>query len=354
MRVIRFLTVASGPHRLIAVIMTASLAETTGGTGDLGVVDTTGRAGGYPTHTAELLTDAAGVPRPEPYVGQSDPAGPETRTPGAELTARFERDAIPLRAPLYRRALRMTHNRADAEDLLQDTMMSAYAGFQSFRQGTNLNAWLHRILTNTYINSYRKKQRQPAVYPTEEITDQLLAANAEHSSTGLPRRRTRRWKWCPTPRLRQRCRLCPNNSPWSCTTPTSKTSNTARLPKSWTSRREPLCRGSTADDDNYAAYLATSPKKRALLQPDHRLRLGETGHVAHPTWQQVSCEPPSGEAKFAVGRRSQIGRFPLLSSRTCGPGALLRGRLDAAGDAEFGVDVGEVGSARSGARRNTV
>ena len=165
--------------------MTASLAETTGGTGDLGVVDTKGRAGGCPTHTGELLTDAAGVPRPEPFVGQSDPAGPETRTPGAELTARFERDAIPLRAPLYRRAVRMTHNRADAEDLLQDTMMSAYAGFQSFRQGTNLNAWLHRILANTYINSYRKKQRQPVVYPTEEITDQLLAANAEHSSTGL-------------------------------------------------------------------------------------------------------------------------------------------------------------------------
>src|ERR1700719_5000318 len=77
----------------------------------------------------------------------------------AELSARFERDAIPLRAPLYRRALRMTHNRADAEDLVQDTMMSAYASFRSFRQGTNLNAWLHRILTNTYINDYRKRQR---------------------------------------------------------------------------------------------------------------------------------------------------------------------------------------------------
>jgi len=105
----------------------------------------------------DVLTDTAGMPPPEPFGGRSDPAGPETCTPGAELTARFERDAIPLRAPLYRRALRMTHNRADAEDLLQDTMMSAYARFDSFRQGTNLNAWLHRILTNTYINTYRKK-----------------------------------------------------------------------------------------------------------------------------------------------------------------------------------------------------
>jgi RNA polymerase sigma-70 factor (ECF subfamily) len=134
---------------------------------------------------ARVLTDTAGMPPPELLGGRSDPAGPETCTPGAELTARFERDAIPLRAPLYRRALRMTHNRADAEDLLQDTMMSAYARFDSFRQGTNLNAWLHRILTNTYINTYRKKQRQPVQFPTEEITDQQLAANAAHSSTGL-------------------------------------------------------------------------------------------------------------------------------------------------------------------------
>ena len=79
----------------------------------------------------------------------------------------------------------MTHNRPDAEDLLQDTMMSAYASFHSFRQGTNLNAWLHRILTNTYINSYRKKQRSAMQYPTEQITDQQLTTNAAHSSVGL-------------------------------------------------------------------------------------------------------------------------------------------------------------------------
>jgi RNA polymerase sigma-70 factor, ECF subfamily len=103
----------------------------------------------------------------------------------AELTARFERDAIPLLDQLYGGALRMTRNPADAEDLLQETMVKAYAGFRSFREGTNLKAWLYRILTNTYINSYRKKQRQPAEYPTEEITDWQLASNAEHSSTGL-------------------------------------------------------------------------------------------------------------------------------------------------------------------------
>jgi RNA polymerase sigma-70 factor (ECF subfamily) len=103
----------------------------------------------------------------------------------AELTARFERDAIPLMNQLYGCALRMTRNPADAEDLVQETMVKAYAGFRSFREGTNLKAWLYRILTNTYINNYRKKQRQPAEYPTDEITDWQLAANAEHTSTGL-------------------------------------------------------------------------------------------------------------------------------------------------------------------------
>ncbi|MGB3334720.1 MAG: sigma-70 family RNA polymerase sigma factor [Mycobacterium sp.] len=102
-----------------------------------------------------------------------------------QLTARFERDAIPMLDQLYGGALRMTRNPADAEDLLQETMVKAYAGFRSFREGTNLKAWLYRILTNTYINSYRKKQRTPAEYPTDEITDWQLAATAEHSSTGL-------------------------------------------------------------------------------------------------------------------------------------------------------------------------
>ncbi|GED99526.1 sigma-70 family RNA polymerase sigma factor [Gordonia crocea] len=102
-----------------------------------------------------------------------------------ERTARFERDALPLLDQLYGAALRMTRNPADAEDLVQETYIKAFSAFSSFRKGTNLKAWLYRILTNTYINSYRKKQRQPAQYPTDEITDWQLAQTAEHSSTGL-------------------------------------------------------------------------------------------------------------------------------------------------------------------------
>jgi RNA polymerase sigma-70 factor (ECF subfamily) len=145
-----------------------------------------------PIPLPEFITDAAAEGTVSPImtdIDSVDGSGPaevaQREESDAELTARFERDAIPLLDQLYGGALRMTRNPADAEDLLQETMVKAYAGFRSFREGTNLKAWLYRILTNTYINSYRKKQRQPAEYPTEEITDWQLAANAEHTSTGL-------------------------------------------------------------------------------------------------------------------------------------------------------------------------
>ena len=92
-----------------------------------------------------------------------------------ELRERFERDVVPLHEPLYRRALRMSHNHADAQDLVQDTMFKAYANFYSFRPGTNVTAWLHRILTNTYITGYRRKRGSPIQYSTEQMTDRLMA-----------------------------------------------------------------------------------------------------------------------------------------------------------------------------------
>ncbi len=102
-----------------------------------------------------------------------------------ELSDRFTEQAMPLLDQLYAAAMRMTRNPADAEDLVQETYLKAFGAFKSFAQGTNLRAWLYRILTNTYINGYRKKQRQPLVSPTEEITDWQLAAVESHTSTGL-------------------------------------------------------------------------------------------------------------------------------------------------------------------------
>ncbi|WP_088960471.1 sigma-70 family RNA polymerase sigma factor [Micromonospora purpureochromogenes] len=102
-----------------------------------------------------------------------------------ERRARFERDAMPFVDQLYAAGLRMTRNPADAEDLVQETYLKAYAAFHQFEQGTNLKAWLYRILTNTYINTYRKRQRQPIQAPTEEITDWQLAEAESHTSSGL-------------------------------------------------------------------------------------------------------------------------------------------------------------------------
>jgi RNA polymerase sigma-70 factor (ECF subfamily) len=107
-----------------------------------------------------------------------------TETP-EERRARFERDALPLLNQLYNAALRMTRNPADAEDLVQETFARAYSSFHQFTEGTNLKAWLYRILTNTFINNYRKRQREPQRAATEEVEDWQLAQAESHMSGGL-------------------------------------------------------------------------------------------------------------------------------------------------------------------------
>ena len=82
-------------------------------------------------------------------------------------------------------ALRTTRNPADAEDLVQETFAKAYAAFHQYRPGTNLKAWLYRILTNSYINTYRKKQREPLKSDAAEIEDYQLARAESHQSSGL-------------------------------------------------------------------------------------------------------------------------------------------------------------------------
>ncbi|MFC5999586.1 sigma-70 family RNA polymerase sigma factor [Quadrisphaera sp. GCM10027208] len=112
-----------------------------------------------------------------------------TRAPQEETSeqraARFEDEALQYLDQLYSAALRMTRNPADAEDLVQEAYTKAFGSFHQYRPGTNLKAWLYRILTNTYINSYRKKQRQPQQSQAEEIEDWQLARAESHTSTGL-------------------------------------------------------------------------------------------------------------------------------------------------------------------------
>ncbi|MHB2022505.1 MAG: sigma-70 family RNA polymerase sigma factor [Mycobacteriales bacterium] len=102
-----------------------------------------------------------------------------------QRSARFERTALPFLDQLYVAALRMTRNPSDAEDLVQETFVKAFAAFHQFSEGTNLKAWLYRILTNTFINSYRRKQREPQQSGGEELEDWQLARAESHTSTGL-------------------------------------------------------------------------------------------------------------------------------------------------------------------------
>jgi RNA polymerase sigma-70 factor (ECF subfamily) len=100
--------------------------------------------------------------------------------PGDNLTAQmadqatFAEQATPFMDSLYAAALRMTRNAADAEDLVQETYLKAYRGFGGFEQGTNLKAWLYRILTNTYINLYRARKRRPDESDLEDVEDLYL------------------------------------------------------------------------------------------------------------------------------------------------------------------------------------
>ncbi|MFC7406347.1 sigma-70 family RNA polymerase sigma factor [Georgenia alba] len=109
---------------------------------------------------------------------------PEDETDAARAE-RFERDALPYLDQLYGAAMRMTRNPADAEDLVQESFAKAFASFHQYRPGTNLKAWLYRILTNTFINSYRKKQREPQQSDAEQVEDWQIHRAASHTSSGL-------------------------------------------------------------------------------------------------------------------------------------------------------------------------
>lgn len=118
---------------------------------------------------------ATATPSSEGQDAGTAPRGPvRSELDEAERRQVFERDALPYLDALYSAALRYTRNPSDAEDLVQETFAKAYAAFHQFRPGTNLRAWLYRILTNTYINAYRKEQRQP----------QQVSADASASDDG--------------------------------------------------------------------------------------------------------------------------------------------------------------------------
>ena len=108
---------------------------------------------------------------------------PTTSEPGSSRARRFERDALPLREELSRAARRYTANAHDAEDLVQETFAKAWAGFDSFEDGTNLRAWMFRIMVNCWISGHRRTQRRPVEALTDAITDAQLMSDGRRRHT---------------------------------------------------------------------------------------------------------------------------------------------------------------------------
>ena len=130
----------------------------------------------FPAAT-DIRVRSAGMP--------TDSRGDERPESDAERSDRFEREALPYLDGLYSAALKLTRSPAEAEDLVQETYLKAFSSFHQFTPGTNLRAWLHRILTNTFINTYRKRQREPQQSHTDEVEDWQMARAEGHTSGGL-------------------------------------------------------------------------------------------------------------------------------------------------------------------------
>ncbi|MCU1436403.1 MAG: polymerase subunit sigma-70 [Pseudarthrobacter sp.] len=142
--------------------------------------------------TSDVQPDAP-VPAPdapapgsvEAESGSTEQAVDISTESAEERRVRFERDAMQYVDQLYSAAMRMARNPADAEDLVQEAYTKAFSAFHQYKPGTNLKAWLYRILTNTYINLYRKRQREPLQSNSDTIEDWQLARAESHTSRGL-------------------------------------------------------------------------------------------------------------------------------------------------------------------------
>jgi RNA polymerase sigma-70 factor (ECF subfamily) len=141
-------------------------------------------------------------------IGAPQGAVQATETP-AQRAARFERDALPCLDLLYPTALRLTRNPADAEDLVQETFAKAYAAFWQFQPGTNLKAWLRRILTNTFLTSCRDRRHEPQPAATADIGDWQLARAWPHPSSGLKPAETEILERLPDPIIKRALQALP-------------------------------------------------------------------------------------------------------------------------------------------------
>lgn len=135
-------------------------------------------------------------------------AGPQAGQSGADRDQRFEA-ATDLLGPMYSAALRLTRNKADAEDLVQDTYAKAYVSFHQFEDGTNLRAWLHRILLNTFLTAYRKKQREPQRSAMDSLQDWQVARAVPYTSGAMRSAEAQALEHLPDPAVKAALRALP-------------------------------------------------------------------------------------------------------------------------------------------------
>lgn len=144
-----------------------------------------GRGSGVPWEPMNATSIDDATPGTDPGRSEALDGAPETEQPAAEHAQELEAEALSHLDSLYGGALRMTRSPEDAEDLVQETYMKAFRALDRFTPGTNMRAWLYRIMTNTYISSYRQQQRRPQQAWSGEVEDWELARAESHTSTGL-------------------------------------------------------------------------------------------------------------------------------------------------------------------------
>jgi RNA polymerase sigma-70 factor (ECF subfamily) len=135
--------------------------------------------------TADAASASEAAEAPQPAAETTENVVDVSTETAEERRLRFERDAMQYVDQLYSAAMRMARNPSDAEDLVQEAYTKAFSAFHQYKPGTNLKAWLYRILTNTYINLYRKRQREPLQSNSDTIEDWQLARAESHTSSGL-------------------------------------------------------------------------------------------------------------------------------------------------------------------------
>ena len=188
----------------------------------------------------------------------------------AELTARFERDAVPLLDQLYGAARRLTRSRADAEDLVHDTMLRAYTQFRLFREGTHLKAWLMRIMHNTWIN-HHKSRRRPVEQFSDEITDWQQSVGQRHTPMGCRSAEVEALEALPDEEIIAALEALPENLRMTVYYADDSTAtDTARSPRSWTSPSAPSYPGFTTRaagcGSSWPAWLRSAPANPGRLR----------------------------------------------------------------------------------------